>query len=149
MNHNFLINLRKKTAHEGFSLVEIALTLGIVAYSLLALLSLFSIGLDSNRQSTVETSLARIAQHVSDHYTAANMSDGVVTYQQGYTYEGTAVPEGGQDDDDSKLYFTATVRGVPAEGAIPDGPANMHLITVEIGSIAAHKSVIQTSAILP
>jgi type II secretory pathway pseudopilin PulG len=48
--------------HSGFSLVEVVLALGIISFAGMALLGLFSIGLDTNRDSMEELEATHIAQ---------------------------------------------------------------------------------------
>jgi len=132
----------------AFSLVEVTIALGLVSYTLLGLLGLFIVGLNSNRESTMETALAQIALHVSSSYNGALNADGKVVYQRAYTYEGSHL----LDINDASKYFTVDVEGQPSSDVlIPDTTGNLHLITVSIASVTTpdSKKVIQTSAYVP
>lgn len=131
----------------GFSLVEVTLALGLVSYVLLGLLGLMVVGLNSSRESTVETALSQIALHVSSTYDGSGMSGGALTYEKAYSYAGTPL----SSPTDPGKYFTAKVEATPSEGVIPNGTKNLHLIKVSITSAVASdtKKVLQTSAFIP
>lgn len=49
----------------GFSLVEIVMAIGIISFALLAIISLFSVGLQGSRESSEDTYLALMTQYVN------------------------------------------------------------------------------------
>jgi len=82
----------------GFSLVEVALALGIVSFCLLSMLSLFAIGLESGRRAEQETFLSEIAVRIFNeemigsvsHYPDSGFitSEGIISPDDGaYAYE--------------------------------------------------------------
>ena len=59
------IHTQDKSKHRsGFSLVEVVLALGVIAFSLVAILGVFPTGLASNRASINETRAAQLAQTI-------------------------------------------------------------------------------------
>src|SRR5271155_1091560 len=53
---------RRATA--GFSLVEVVLAIGIIAFALVSIISLMSLGLQSSKSSTDDTNIALMTQSV-------------------------------------------------------------------------------------
>ena len=136
-------------AERGFSLVEVSLALGLVAFVLLALMGLFVVGLNSSRDSSMETAYAQIALRTSSRYpgTATADSTGTVTYQETYDYEGAPLPAG-----DPELYFAVEVVGKPSDGSvIAQTSTNLHLITLTITSPQnpGVSKVVHASAFVP
>lgn len=83
----------------GFSLVEVTLALGLVAFALIALLGLIPIGLNSGRDSIDATHAAAIAQDVFSRIKANTNSANYAAYPLGtssfffYTAEGARTGE--------------------------------------------------------
>ncbi|HSI84578.1 MAG TPA: hypothetical protein VK970_12385 [Candidatus Methylacidiphilales bacterium] len=72
----------------AFSLVEITIALGIISFSLVALLSLFSVGLNLSRQSSIDTALACMATRMAAEMTAQPSFDFATTYY----FDGKSLP---------------------------------------------------------
>jgi len=49
----------------AFSLVEVVIALGLISFSLMAIMGLFSVGLQSSRESAEDTNLALMTQQVN------------------------------------------------------------------------------------
>lgn len=49
----------------GFSLIEVVIAIGIVSFAMMAILGLFSVGLQSNRESAEDTTLALMSQQMN------------------------------------------------------------------------------------
>lgn len=108
----------RKTLRSGFSLTEVCLSLGILAFALVAVMSLLSTGagnlsrtLDSERTSQVQR---QILAEVRQQAYSANAQ----TYHYYFTAEGTAVAEGTPG-----VVFRADVTVKPA-AALPGGGAS-------------------------
>lgn len=126
----------------AFSLVEVTLALGLVAYSLVALLGLFAVGLSSSRSSSVETALSQIVMHISSTY------DGSLAPRNAeYTYDG--VPCTGSN---GQKFFDVTVLAKACDSStIANTSTNLHLLTLSISSPEnpGMTNVVQTSAFVP
>lgn len=125
----------------GFSLVEVVLALGVVGFSLLAIIGLLPIGLQSGRASVQETRANHLAEQIfstlrSQPFTAANLSllggtstidlstastaSGSQGPQLHATYDGTFVA--------SSDYFTIELRFRNApDGVVPTTANEVHL----------------------
>ncbi len=72
----------KKRSSQGFTLVEIILAIGILAFSLSAILALFPVAINTARDSRQETTITQIAQsiladlHLAENGTARIFSTG-------------------------------------------------------------------------
>lgn len=126
--------LFRTARRRGFSLVEVTIALGLVAYALLALLGLFVVGLSSSRESSVETALSQIALHVASTYSGSAPAQPL-----NYTYDGVAVTG-------TSSHFLVNVQSTPS--TIANTSTNLHLITLSITSPMnpGVTNVIQTSA---
>lgn len=86
----------------GFSLVEVTLALGIVAFCLVSLLGLFAVGLESSRHSGRDTALSEVAARLINEWSRPGASlpssgfvdhDGEVNSSEGiYAYEIVIAP---------------------------------------------------------
>jgi uncharacterized protein (TIGR02598 family) len=66
--------VHRKLPSRGFSLIEVTIALGIVSFSLLAIIGLVGRGLTSVRESTNEAAIASIIQHVRAELTQPDFS---------------------------------------------------------------------------
>ena len=126
-------------SRQAFSLVEVTIALGLVSFALLALLGLFVVGLNSSKESALDTAQAQIALHASSVYNGTNMN-------LEYSYDGTPQSAAGSD---FQSYFSASVTGTP--GGVSNTPTNFHLIGISITSPSdpSRTNIIQTSKYLP
>jgi len=65
----------RKTSLRGFSLIEVCIAMGIVTFSLLALLALVPNGLQSLQNATTEASLSSIRKEVRSELNTANFTN--------------------------------------------------------------------------
>lgn len=124
----------------GFSLVEVTVALGLVSYTLLALMGLFTVALSSSRDSTVETALSQVVLHATSIY-----DKNIPTQTLYYSYAGVQVGA-------SEKYFELTMVGSPSSDAtIPGTSTNLHLLTLSISSPQnpGVTNVVQSSVFLP
>ncbi len=143
----WLKRLPKLAKARAFSLVEVALALGLISYVLVSLLGLFVVGLTSSRESSVDTAFAQIALDVSSRYAGTAVVDpnNPPTYQ--YSYDGQAKSP---SDPASEKYFTVTVQDKPS--TISNTSSNLHLLTLSITRAVNPTviiGVIQTSVFVP
>lgn len=126
----------------GFSLVEVTIAVGLVSYTLLALLGLFTVALSSSRDSTMETALAQIVLHASSTYDGA-APERVLSYSYGGSPVEAASPE---------KHFEVRMVARPSSGAtIANTSTNLHLLTFSISSPQnpGVTNVVQSSVFLP
>lgn len=106
--------------HQAFTLVEIVIAIGLLTYSLLAILGLMSIALSSSRESSVGTAQSQIVLQ------AVSLYDGSTNpLQLGYTYEGVLTTN-------SSPHFNATVSG--SSSTLTNTPSNLQFLTISITS---------------
>ena len=134
--------VRRPQPSAGFSLVEVTIAVGLVSYTLLALLGLFTVALSSSRDSTMETALAQIVLHASSTYDGA-VPERVLSYSYGGSPVEAASPE---------KHFEVRMVARPSSGAtIANTSTNLHLLTFSISSPQnpGVTNVVQSSVFLP
>ena len=67
----------------GFSLVEVVLALGIVSFSLVGILSIFPVALDTAKDSKNETRITLIAQSIFSDLQSSSATNALVILKQG------------------------------------------------------------------
>ena len=127
-----LSRFRKK----GFTLVETALAMGIVAFALIPIIGLIPVGLDSLREAISSTVESQIVQSISGEILLTKYDKVVTTYSQPvvtyYTEEGTLLPS-----DSGKLYtVTVDLKDVSAPAApAVSNPVMSSCLRIQIGRI--------------
>ncbi len=116
-----------KRSSSAFSLVEVVLALGVVSFSLVALIGMLPVGLSNFRQAIEIQTQAQIVQQIATELQLAKYSDlSSGGYQSGFPRyfdaEGAAVAE------PSKLY-TVTA-SLPTNAEVPGPVANTNLLTL-------------------
>lgn len=83
----------------GFSLVEVAIALGIASFVLISLLGLMSTGLDAGKQSTEDVMLATLAKTVLSDLKSTNNYHALNNFSTNryFAYSGTEVSQGSKD----------------------------------------------------
>jgi uncharacterized protein (TIGR02598 family) len=134
LNRNLQALRPPRASAGGFSLIEVTIALGLVSYALLGLLGLFTVGLTSSRDSSMETALSQIVLHASSSYTGAT--------NRYYSYEGVST-------DQSNSMFSVQVS--PVTNTISNTSTNLHLISISITSTnnPTLTNVIQSAAFVP
>lgn len=125
----------------AFSLVEVALSLGIVSFVLLALFGLMSVGLDAGRSSQLDTVQASVAHQLLANLRSApftSLSTPNLVY-----YDAT----GNRTTDPTKAFFECAVTATtPAD---PNVAGNLLYLKLEIrypsGNPKQTRSTINTS----
>jgi uncharacterized protein (TIGR02598 family) len=110
--------------HKGFSLIEVVLALGIVGFSLIGILGLFPVALNTAKDSQNETRVAFIAQSIySDFRTLRGIRDiqgnlhsltNSTVLTNNYALEGTLT-------NAAQKFFTATITVKTAPALLPSG----------------------------
>lgn len=73
MEKTLTTHIKKTKRIHGFTLVEVMFAMGIVAFSLVSLLGLFVLGLDTSKESVEEVEAANVASNL-DAYLRSNSS---------------------------------------------------------------------------
>lgn len=121
-------------SRHAFSLVEVAIALGLVGYALLALLGLLTITLASSRESATKTTIAQIALQAVGQY------DGTANpLNLQYTFDG-------EPTTNANPHFYVRVSG--STPSVPSIAANLQLLTITITN-ATTTNIIHASAWSP
>jgi uncharacterized protein (TIGR02598 family) len=102
----------KKSTGGGFSLVEVAISMAVVAFGMITILGLLPAGLVNFKKAANTTVEAQIVQAVSNDlantsFSALTSSTTSVSY---YTMEGSAIPiVQGAPSNPSNVYYTVTL----------------------------------------
>ena len=136
-----------RTRSRAFGLVEIAISLGVVSFALLALIGLTVVGLNSSREAHEDTVVASLARHAVSELSSLNYTNlaALSTTNFYYTYDG-AVTNASADS----VYYACRVnfktpattapqpmRQFTLEFSWPQKAANTN-VTVFSSSIAEH-----------
>ena len=130
-NGSKLRGIRKAS---GFSLVEIALTIGILATVLVITIALLSPGLDASMQSASQTITGAILEDVNERLEGEPLTEGVVANSP-YFYDGqgifissTATPEAL-----SRRVYRANARIVKPSGEnTPDNTSGVMAVIIDL-----------------
>jgi uncharacterized protein (TIGR02598 family) len=133
-------NLR--SASSGFSLVEITLALGIVAFVLIAVLGLFGVGLDSNRRSVSDTVIPQIVNQVlSETRTPDLPAPGDAPLAFFYNEKGSAVPQ-------QEAVYKVSLSTQSPGAALSDTGGRLYLIQLDI-AWPGENTVVHASRLIP
>ena len=117
-----------QTSAEAFSLVEIALSLGIVSFAFVGIFSLLPAGMTSFRQAIDTTMMSQIVQRVANEEQQtdfATLTGGQTQRNRYFDDQGNEVPEAGA----SVYSVEITVAG---QTPLPNGAPSPNLATVTI-----------------
>lgn len=143
--HGWAMRHRSACVHRrmpwrGFSLVEVTIALGIVSFSLLAIIGLVGSGLTSVRESTNEAAIASIIQHVRAELTQPDFSAQVdsLGFNLEFNKSGGLLNNaiGSSSLEDEPFYrvtFQTSTPTIPGGSASIAGSASM--VTMNIASI--------------
>lgn len=113
---------RARLSQSGFSLVEVVVALGLVSYSLLALLGLFVIAMNSSMDSAMQTAATQIAMHVSNSGTTSGILN----------FNGSGAPLAANAPAVEKYYSANVTAQTPSQAATTS--TNVQLVTIKITS---------------
>jgi len=93
----FALCVPKSTTRTGaFSLVEVAIAMGIASFVLISLLGLMTVSMDASRRSYEDTTVASLAQTVVSELKTTNFNSIVATtFDRYFTYDGTPTNSAG------------------------------------------------------
>ena len=136
------MNQRFLRSSSGFSLVEITLALGIVAFVLIAVLGLFGVGLDSSRRSASDTVISQVVNQVlSDTRTSDLPAPGDAPLEFYYNEKGVVAPQQGA------IYKVSLSTQSPG-AALSDTGARLYLIRLDI-AWPGESTVVHASRLIP
>lgn len=110
---------------KGFSLVEIAIALGILAFALLAILSLFTEGLRAEKDSYEDTKLADIVSTVASSLKSGQPTNSAGSWE--FDYEGNSTDQPGA----GAPYFSAAIN-FPSGVLNRPGLTNVRLVRIVV-----------------
>lgn len=120
--------------NHAFSLVEITLSIGIISYSLLALLGLLAIGLSSSRESELDTRVSQIAREIRARIQDHEAITAGTELSFKYDYDGMQHPESGEGGPDAIYTVTVTFRKPDNTDEIPGTADNLLVGTIAIST---------------
>lgn len=88
-------NSGSAASHYGFSLIEVALAIGIVSFALVSLLGSLPVGLMSAQEAVLQTTRTHVLQQISADLGTLPSSESLETYLgtiQYYNYSGERIP---------------------------------------------------------
>ncbi len=117
------VNRKLRRKDKAFSLVEVVLAVGIVAFVLISILGLMSVGIKANRESADDIAVGLIVQHVStslrmEGFTKVNANTNYApantTPDFYYDATGAGSANGAGTADANTLYACTVIRSSPA-----------------------------------
>ncbi len=126
---------KMKKRQQAFTLVEVTLAIGIMAFSLMALLGLFNVGFQASRRSAEATALPTLIDLIKREETSGNGTAVGSTRTVFFTYEGEKTTA-----SDSH-YQCIIVAKSPDDTVLPHVSGNMVLLMVTITSPGNEKKV--------
>ena len=122
--------LKKQKGNGGFSLTEVLLALGIVAFAFIPVLGLLPVGLDASRQAIDATIEAQIVQQLSNEVLQTDFSSlGELATAPLYYYDNQR-----NKTTSDKAYYTAGF-SVVSQTDLPAGPASV-VSTQKLATVA-------------
>ena len=123
----------RNQAAEAFTLVEVTLAIGIMAFSLIALLGLFNVGFQASRRSAEGSSLPMIIEQIKQEERSASgtaIDQSRVVY---FTYSGEKAA-------DTTAHYRCTVRAAsPIPAVLPNTGNHLILLNVRVESPGSEK----------
>ncbi len=124
--------IRMIRPQSGFSLVEVAMAVGVVAFALLAIVGLLAVGMNASRESREETRsvllsqdmLAKVRESLAPNGIASVGSFQAGTFTNYYDHEGHATNASG--------YFRAVATIAAIDSQIVADPASTQLLGVHL-----------------
>jgi Flp pilus assembly pilin Flp len=114
--------MRFRGHRSGFTLVEIALALGVVAFALVAIIGMLPVALESARESKLQTQAAFVARSIFNGLTVASGAQAMVlTSSSGGNSDFTAVPLPPDSEQIFHAAYDASGRFLGPAGSYEDG----------------------------
>jgi len=134
-----LLNSKKINRREGFSLVEVAMSLAIVGFACVAMLGLIPMGLTTFHKAMGNTIEADIVQNLTNDILLANFSSVYQYNNQTYYYdsEGSPLPSSGSVPAGTVYKALVTIKGVDSSGATSSSYAPVSLANGATGGVSS------------
>ncbi len=130
--------MKQARTHNGFSLVEVVLALGIAVFCLASVFALLPIGQSSNKDTLRETAAASLAASISTDLRATPVGGG------NSPYFGLAIPAAGATGTTNSFY----VNDDGVTNASPSGTSATYLATVVLTPPVSASRAATTAMIL-
>lgn len=129
----------------AFSLVEITLALGIVAFVMVGVLGLFSVGLDASRRSAGDTVFPQVIHQVLSQVRTPDLpppGDPPLTFY---------FNEKGESVTAADAIYNVTLSTQDPAASLPDTGSHLYLIRLEIVPVRGNVTgtVVHTSRLIP
>jgi len=132
---------RKVNQQSGaFTLVEVTLAIGIMAFSLLALLGLFSVGFQASRRSADATTLPKVIEQLKQEEKSGSGTEVGATRTVFFTYDG-------EETTAANAHYQCEIEATsPDVTVLPHTSGNLVLLTITITS-PGNESKVQISCL--
>jgi uncharacterized protein (TIGR02598 family) len=138
-----------KSGSSGFSLVEVALAMGVAAFCLVSLLGMLTVGLTSSQVSSNETRATHLMSQVADDLQVAQVLNNGAAPTKTSPFYGFTLPANGSSStmtsSPQTLYLTADGTATSQINSTM-GPGAVFRVTVGFSAPAATNAVSQGSS---
>lgn len=112
----------------AFTLVEVTLAIGIMAFSLVALMGLFNVGFQASRRSAEGSTLPVIIEQIKQEERSGNGTEINTSRMVYFTY-------GGEKTANSEAHYHCTIQATsPLETVLPNTSVHLILLKVKVKS---------------
>lgn len=138
---NTLVSPPLKGCRDAFSLIEVTIAIGIVAFSLVAMLGLIGVGLQSSRQSADDTAVAQIIIQVLSENTGQNTVPVGKSRSIAFTVDGTlCAPES------TEIFYRCELTAYKVDPLTIAGVEDrLALLSLTIASVSGTKTIHSTA----
>jgi len=136
------LNGKKLNRRDGFSLVEVAMSLAIVGFACVAMLGMIPMGLTTFHKAMGNTIEADIVQSLTNDILLANFSSLYQYNNQTYYYdaEGSPIPSSGAVPTGTVYKAVVTIKGVDSTGGTASSYAPVALANGSTGGVSSTTS---------
>jgi len=138
---------RRAARTGGFSLVEVTLALGIVAFAMVPLLALLSLGLNETRSSIERTALTQIVARISSDLQKLPFSEVPAYTGQEIRFDmnGVPIPSGSQGIAAYRVKMKSATARYPGSEALSDIGTQLQDVVITISPDEADKEIHTTT----
>lgn len=115
----------------GFSLVEVALAIGLLAFALLPIMGLLPVAMNVSRDAIDRASEVRMLQSIRADVLASDSDAMLQAKVHFFDMQGNSLVDLPDESDAGASYYEVT-RGTPTSTALPGGQSSAHLRTIHI-----------------
>lgn len=116
----------------AFTLVEVTLAIGIMAFSLVALLGLFNVGFQASRRSAEGSNLPTIIEQIKQEERSGNGTEIDGSRMVYFTFSG-------EKTTDTDAHYRCTVRAASPSAVLPSTANHLILLTIKVESPGSEK----------